>query len=321
MAPEITQASLMAAFGLTENGQGAQEQEIADPAAETAQAEAGTGAQEQEIADPAQATADIETEGAEDGGDEGAPGRKAQSPEERRANAARRRQQEQQAAVDQAVNAAVKAEQEKNDAVMRQFFKDANLKNTFTGQLITTMEEFKAWKQQFDEARVKKATRTGKMTAEDLDAAISRHPVVQKAQSVIEQAEAAQKQQQEAADRARIDGELAEISKLNPNIKGMADILKLPTAEQFRGYIKKGHGLLDAFRLANFDALTTARAEAAKQQALNNTRGKEHLVSTGASRGPGAASVPADQMRYFRAMMPDKTDAQIQAFYNKHKPK
>ena len=308
MAPEITEASLMAAFGL----------------AEGTPAEPQTGAQEQDVADPAEGPAEPEDEDG-DPADEGSEpqadsGKKPLSQAERRANAARRRQQEQQAAIDKAVAAAVQAEQQKHDQTMTQFFRDANLKNTITGKPITSMDEFRQWQEAFAQKKAEQAMKTGKMTPEVLNDMISRHPVVQQAQAVIDQHAKETQRQREAADKARLDAEMAEIRKLNPAVATVGDLLKLPCADSFRENIKKGMGLYDAYRLADFDRLQASRAEAAKQQAMNNARGKDHLSPVG-SRGPGAESVPPEQMKIFRMMMPDKTDAQIQAYYNKHKPK
>lgn len=324
MAPEITEASLMAAFGLADPGQGAQEQEPADPAAEGTPAEPQTGEQEQEPADPAEDPAEPEDE-AEDPADEGSEpqadsGKKPLTQAERRANAARRRQQEQQAAIDKAVTAAVQAEQQKNEQTMNQFFRDANLKNTITGKPITNMAEFRQWQEAFAQKKAEQAMKSGKMTPEVLNDMISRHPVVQQAQTVIDQHAKEAQRQREAADKARLDAELAQIRELNPAVTTVGDILKLPCADSFRANIKNGMSLYNAYRLADFDRLVASKAEAAKQQALNNARGKDHLSPVG-SRGPGAESVPPEQMKIFRLMMPDKTDAQIQAYYNKHKPK
>ena len=316
MAPEITQEAVMAAFGLTAPGQGAQEQEPAAPAAEGSPAEPETGEQEQGVAAPAEGPAEPEEQDGTDG--PGAPaGKETMSPEQRKANAARRRQAQQQAAID----AAVQAEKQRQAQQMDQFFRDANLKNTITGKPITNMAEFREWKDAFDKQMADQALKQGKMTPEILSDAISRHPVVQKAQTVIEQAEQEARRQREAADKARLAGELEQIKKLNPAIGDVGDILNSPCAEAFLANIKKGMGLFDAYRLADFDRLTASQAEAARQRALNQARGKDHLSPVGTGRGPGAVSVPAGEMRYFRAMMPEKTDAEIQAFYNKHRGK
>ena len=329
--PPITEAKLYEAFGLTPpEGQGAQVQEPAAPAAEGIQADTDTGAQVQEPAAPAEGSADPvqkpsaepdeEPEGSDtETAEEPASGKRPLSPEERKANAARRRQQEQQAAIDQAVADALKAEKVKTDAAMQDFFAAAGLKNTFTGEPIKSMEEFQAWKKAFDSSEMERKLKAGKLTPDILEQLIAQHPMMKQAQQVIEEGQAAQRQQQEAADKARIDAEMKEITALDPNIKTVADLLNMPTGSQFREYVKKGLGFKDAFYLANRERLAEEKAKAAKQQALNNARGKEHLVSTGNARGNGAASVPADQMRLFRMLNPTASEQDIQNFYNKYK--
>ena len=93
----------------------------------------------------------------------------------------------------------------------------------------------------------------------------------------------------------------------------------MPNSKEFYSLVKRGNSFLDAYRLANFDKLTAARAEQARQQAMNNARSKDHLRPTTGQQGAGAVSVPPDEMAMFRAINPGATEAQIQAYYNKIK--
>lgn len=332
--PEITEARLYEAFGLKapekDPGQGEQVQEPAAPASETAPADTGEGAQAQEPAEPAPDDATVISDNKPDSTGEpedlGTEGKQPLTLEQRRENAARRRQQEQQAAIDQAVSNALTAEREKQAGQMKEFFAKAGMKNTFTGQPITTLEEFDSWKREFDTQQLNKSLKDGKLTAEQLNQVIASHPAVQQAQAMIQQNQQSQAQQQNAAEQERITAELAEIEKLSAQIGGktiggVQDLLTMPKNQQFRGYVAKGYSFLDAYKLTHMEELSNAKAEAAKRQAINNDRGKDHLTAVGNPRGSGAASVPADQMRMFRAMNPNATDAQIQAFYNKYKSK
>ncbi|MGM9626952.1 MAG: hypothetical protein ACI3V4_02510 [Faecousia sp.] len=332
--PEITEARLYEAFGLKapekDPGQGEQVQEPAAPASETAPADTGEGAQAQEPAEPAPDDAavisDNEPDSTGEPEDLGTERKQPLTLEQRRENAARRRQQEQQAAIDQAVSNALTAEREKQAGQMKEFFAKAGMKNTFTGQPITTLEEFDSWKREFDIQQLNKSLKDGKLTAEQLNQVIASHPAVQQAQTMIRQNLQSQAQQQNAAEQERITAELAEIEKLSAQIGGktiggVQDLLTMPKNQQFRGYVAKGYSFLDAYKLTHMEELSNAKAEAAKRQAINNDRGKDHLTAVGNPRGSGAASVPADQMRMFRAMNPNATDAQIQAFYNKYKSK
>lgn len=116
-----------------------------------------------------------------------------------------------------------------------------------------------------------------------------------------------------------MDAELAEIHKLDPAINTVEDLLSMPDAKAFYDLVRKGNSFLDAYRLANFDRLQAARAEAARQQAMNNARGKDHLTGTGTPQGTGAATVPPDEMQAFKLFNPTATEAEITAWYNKHK--
>ena len=324
---QITEAKLYEAFGL-----GAQAQEPAEPAAEPQVVDTESGAQVQEIAEPAAEETNLEsnvsTEPAAGSADPEEPENKAvndsgsqknmQTPEERRANAARRRQQEQQAAVESAVAAARQQEQEKYTAQLNQVFARAGLVDSATGKPITNLQEFEQWYKGFTDAKLQQDLKSGKLSKDTIDQLISNHPAVKQAEQVISQLNTAQEQQRIAADKARIDDQLAKIAELNPGIKGLQDILQMPTAAAFRANVAKGMDFLDAYRLANMDAIAEDKAQRARQAAQTNERGKEHLVSTGNSRGAGAASVPPDQMRLYRMMNPRATDAQIQAHFNKY---
>lgn len=328
---EITEAKLYEAFGLTPTEQGAQEQETAEPAAETS-SETGNGAQEQEIAEPAEPETDTGT------GDEAEPDTDSEdpdeedhqtdevtgadktplTPEQRRANAARRREQEQQAAIQKAVAEAVQAEQQKSKQMLEEVLALAGIKNTSTGEAITSLEDLRKWSKEVADARLQKDLKAGKLTKEVLDQLISAHPAVQQAQQIQQQAQAQQSQQRAEAERARIDEQFTKIAELNPAIKGLSDILAMDTAPAFRVNVAKGMDFYDAYRLANMDAMAQDKARRAVQASQSNARGKEHLIATGNARGSGAASVPQDQMKLYRMMNPNMTDAQIQAHYNQY---
>jgi len=333
--PDITEASVYAALGLTApQAEGENVQEPAAPA--EAQHEPAFPVQGENVQEPAtpdaggNAGAEVPTAApAEDPQPINQNVPPQQSPEERRANAARRRQQEQQAAIDAAVAAARQEEQQKAQDALNNLFSQAGMRNTFTGEPITNQQEFEAWQTRFRNEQLQQELAEGKLTVEGLNALVEDHPVVKQAKAAME----AQPQRlagtapaeksppdatQQAADNARIAAEIAQISKLDPSVKDLGDILNSPTGKEFYGYVQKGYSFLDAFRVANFDRLTAAKAQAARQQAQLNDRGKGHMTGTGNSRGSGAMSVPAADMAMFRTFNPNATEADIQAFYNKY---
>jgi len=317
--PNMTEAQLFKAFGLDpeQGAEGGKEQDPADPVTEEP---ADEGGNDQEFAEPEDETGAETDTGSEDSAqpeeeDKESPDKKPPlTPEQRRANAARRRQEEQQ----QAINAAVEAERKRNEAQIADVFARAGLKNTVTGEPIKTMEEFIAWQDQFQAAQLQQQLQAGKLTPEMINTIVESNPVVQQARQVMEQTQAAQAARAEAADKARIDAEIAEIRKLNPEIQGFGDILKMDTAPKFREYIGLGYRAIDAYRLANMEAISQKMGQQAAQAQARKIQGKDHLRSSGNARGAGDVSVPPDQMRMFRALNPGKTDAEITKFYNQH---
>ena len=233
--------------------------------------------------------------------------------QQRRENAARRRQQEQQAAID----AALKQEREKQAEQLADFFSKAGLVNTATGKPISTMEEFNQWQESAAQEKLQKDLKAGKLTPEALDTAISKHPVVQQAQQLIQRSVQEQQAQQQAQAQAKIEAELEKIRKVDASINSLEDLFSTPYGKELYDMAQRGYALSDAHFLLNRDKLQQAQQEAARQQALINARGKDHLHGSSNSRGGGTVPVPADIMAAFRQFNPKATEAEIIAYYNK----
>lgn len=299
----------------TSEPEGAQAQESAAPAEEVQQTDEGTQTEPPAVADAPDDPEDYAAAGTQED-------KQPLTPEQRRENAAKRRQQEQQAqqvAINQAVQAAVRQEQDKHEGILKEFFAKAGLKNTITGEPITNMEQFNAWNQQFNDAKLQRDLKAGKLTPEGLATAIGNHPIVKQAQQLVTQDAAAKQAQQTAAVKAKIDGEIAEIHKMDESIGSLENLMQAPYWPQLYAMTKRGYSIKDAHFLLNYDRLEKAKIDAAKQQTMNNTRGKDHMTATAAPRGAGSISVPAADLAMFRQFNPGATDAEIQAYYNKYK--
>lgn len=326
---EMTEAKIYEALGLEmpAAAEGAKGQEIAEPAqTQEPMAPSEEGAKEQEIAEPAADGADPETgierepepESIAPEADSGADGNnQMQTPEERRANAARRRQQEQQQAVDAAVAAARQEEQAKAAAAIKDLFEKTGLKNTITGNPITSVEELQAWQKDMRRQQLEKDLKAGKITPEALDQMIAEHPMVQKANEGRQQEQTPDPQIQ-AQNKARIDSEIAQIAKMDPTIQTPADLLKTSKAKEIYDFVQRGYSFLDSYKLAYFEEITQHNADAARQQAQTSARSKEHLTVTGNSRNGGAATVPGDEMQLYRMLNPGASEAEIQKHFNKY---
>jgi len=327
---EITEQGLYEAFGVTpEATQAGEPQNTEAGTAESPAAQNGTetgGGQATALHEESGEKTSDDTQGQRehpsDAGTDGDAGRaetSEQSQDERREHAAQRRRQEQQAAIDKAVQEALKAEREKMDGQWKDFFQRAGLKNTLDNTPITTKAEFDAWAQAFDRKKMERDLSAGRLTPETIEQLIEKNPTVQRAQEIIRQQESAQKQQQDAAAQARIEQEIREIHAINPKINSAQDILDMDTGEAFYGYVQKGLSFRDAYYLANREQIDQSRQQAAWVQAQLNQRGKEHMVPAAAARGAGSQSVPAEDLRWFRTFNPNATDAEIEKYYNKNR--
>ena len=306
---EITENKIFEAFGLEASEKS---QEAAEPEQTEKQEPAEVeGANEQEPAEPAQADTEEDTDaGDEEGTDDQTAG---QTEEERRANAKRRREQERQQEIAAAVQNALQQERQRNNQAMESFFRDAGLKNSITGQPITNMREFTEWKAAYDDAKLKSDLKSGKLTEEDIGKMVAESPAVRQANAII------QKQQQEQL-QSKIEAQIKEIHEMDPSINSVEDLTKMENYQGFYDLVKtSGMNFVQAYKILNFDKLTSSRATAARQAALNNQRGKSHLTGTAAARGAGNRSVPADEMAMFRTFNPTATEQQILDYYNKQK--
>ena len=120
------------------------------------------------------------------------------------------------------------------------------------------------------------------------------------------------------APEGALAGKLAEIRALDPEVNGLDDLLRMPNFAEFDRLVRRGCGLTEAYKLANFDRLSERRSAAARQAAMNALRGKRHLTATGGGAGEDVA-IPQETLELYRAAFPQWSDRRILADYKKHK--
>ena len=239
---------------------------------------------------------------------------RVQSPEENAKYAAARRKAEAQR--DAAVEEARRSAQEEAKRLIDEAFRNSGLTNPYTQQPITTKEEYEAYRQRYNAERKDRVLKKSGMSDEEFDAFVSDLPEVKAAREAQAAAERAQREANEAQARVKMDEQLREIGKLNPNIRELRDLAAMETYPKFYELVKRGNTLVDAYRLANFEALTNSAAQATRQAAINSVQSKQHMGAT-RERGTGTMSVPADVKEMYRALNPGATDAEIQSHYNR----
>ena len=273
-----------AVFGI----EGEEVQEAADPATEDT-----VGENEQEPAAPAGESQD----GAEDEQEPSDESHRVQTDEENARYAAMRRKAEADA-------------EKRMNAELDKSIASLGLTDPYTNKPITNHAEMQAYRQRFVEEQRKEMQEKAGMSPEDYQRFVDSLPEVQAGK-------AAQQKVMDLEIRAKIDSQMREIQMISPEIKSMEDLSKLDNFDKLYDMVGKGYELADAYKVLNYDRLTAKAAEAAKQQALNSIGGKNHLQPV-TPRGQGTVPVPADVVAEYRALMPEATDAEIQAHYNKY---
>jgi len=143
-----------------------------------------------------------------------------------------------------------------------------------------------------------------------IDRMIASNPVVMQAQQVIEATK-----QNEAV--ARMQRDVAELSKYDPNIKTFEDLANLPNYPEMVNFVAMTNGqasIVDAYKMLNFDNFMNHTGEAARQKAINQMRGKDHLsTQTGVATEDDLVDVPAEIMSRWKEE--GKTEKQIRELY------
>lgn len=291
------------AFGLDMDGNERDAEEVAEEATErdteTDTEEVPEQASEMDVEDEVD-TPERAKDGETDTGD-GSEGE--QSGEENAAFAAARRKAEAQrdAAIAQARQDAKKE--------LDEFIRQAGLTNPYTKEPIKSKEEWDAYSQRHERERREELIRKTGMNDTEFQKFVESLPEVK-------EAKAAQREAQEAKANARMKEQMDAIREMNPAIQDLKDLAEMESYPKLYELVQKGYDLADAYRLANFEALTQTAAAATRQAAMNTMQGKRHLGKT-QGRGTGGESVPADVREMYRALNPDATEAEIRAHYNR----
>lgn len=176
-----------------------------------------------------------------------------------------------------------------------------------TGQPITSMREY------VDALRVQeRMTREQELRDKGIDPsiidkAVAQNPIVRQSQAVIEEYKAMN------AEYA-LRNDLDELMKLDPSIKGPGDLNNLPELPEILDRIaNRGESLVEAYKIVTYGKTT----EAARQQAINQMKGKSHLASqpNSVATNNDEVEVPAEIMSSWKAE--GKTEKQIRELYKK----
>lgn len=290
-------------------------EDAGEGAGEKGQQDAGAASADDKQQDPEQDQEQEEEdqEQAQDGAGEGKPAGQSAAENSKYAAARRKAEAERDLAVQKA-REEVRVEMQKklDDSIA-----SLGLQNPYIKKPITTQAELDEYKQNLDVDKKSRIAKKAGMTEGEFDRYVEELPVVKSAKEQMARAEEAQKAAAAKEAEAEINRQIAEIGEMDPSIKSIDDLRKMENYKDFYALVKRGNTLTDAYKLVNFERLTSSSAAQAKQAALNQVNSKSHLDRT-VTRGAGAVTVPADVIAQYREFNPDATEAEIRAHWAKY---
>lgn len=188
-----------------------------------------------------------------------------------------------------------------------------SVKNPVTGAPIEGWEDYiKAVEEQQRLTREQEIRSKG-IDPKIIDDMIQASPVIRQANQIMQD-----NLKNEAAQKLAAD--IKAVSEIDPSIKSEADIAKLETYPKILDLVSKhGLSLPEAFKLANYDSIATRKAEAAKQAAVNQAKGKSHMEQSGngTSTSENEVDIPQSEIHIWREYYPGLSDAELKKKYNR----
>lgn len=140
---------------------------------------------------------------------------------------------------------------------------------------------------------------------------VENNPVVRQAQAVMQDTINKQSNQM-------ITEDIKEIMRIDPNVKSIDDIAKLPNVSQILSLTQTGMRFSDAYKVANMDSLINNKAGAAKQAAINNMKGTQHLNATNNinANNDNSVDIPSSKLTNWQDAYPDLSMAELRKKYN-----
>lgn len=264
------------------------------------EAEADTSVNTQEAAEPETET--VSDDATEDTGVENVEPTEPQpqSPETNRAFAELRRRAEE----------AERKAAELNNLYAAQF---GSYTNPETGEPIKSAEDYLNAMAAQERIKAREQLQQNNVDPELIDKLIANSPVVRQAQEATAELNNFRAQRQ-------IDEDLRKILAIDSRFSSLEELKADPSMMEVAEYCTNHPGVRadEAYKIINFDRLSSSKVGAAKQAAINQVKGKNHL-NTGAALNvdDGLDDIPAEQLENYKEAFPGKSIKEIKALYNK----
>ena len=107
---------------------------------------------------------------------------------------------------------------------------------------------------------------------------------------------------------------------IDPTKSNFDDIINDPSYGAVVDYVSRVPGMRfsEAYKLVNFDRLSSSNTAAAKQAVINQVKGQSHLTNgAGVTTTDAGEDIPAGMIESFKERFPDKSMKELKALYNR----
>lgn len=170
--------------------------------------------------------------------------------------------------------------------------------NPYNEKPIETEQDYEDYQKMYREDMLQQLG----LSTDYIEKMISENPVVKQAQAVLET-------QNLQRSKMQFDIKLSEISKLDPNIRTIDDLQKMPNIDEFNDYVlNKHYDMVDAFKLVN--------PETHRKPSQSET--KDHLIKLGGQEGTATEKeIPASELAIWKDNFPNDKPSELRARYNR----
>lgn len=197
-------------------------------------------------------------------------------------------------------------------SVQSEMLKSLELVDPATGKRVETPEEYRDYLSHRDGKRAEEQLRRAGIDPNIIKNALADSGVAKAADDAIAAAGAAEKRANEKAERLSLDEAIAEITRLNPEVKTFDDLYALPEYGDIKKLVGAGYSFGRAYEMATVDRAKSA----ARQASYNAVASKAHLTKT-AGAGAEPYSISDKDFNNFRQLHPNATRAEAEAAYKK----
>ena len=182
-----------------------------------------------------------------------------------------------------------------------------NYKHPITGKPISSEREYLDAIDAQEHQRLEKELSDKGIDPAMINAMVQNNPVVVQASQFLESAK-----QQETMNM--INADVAELSKMDESIKTFNDVPR----EVMQYAMDKQVTLVDAYKVVNYGKMSSQKADAIRQSAINQAKSKAHLTPMNgvATNSDNSVEIPQNLRGWWEEAFPNKTWAERKKLYN-----